>query len=104
MRKEQQNALKEMQKHPGKHKEQLDIDIVALLKNSEDESLQNKSDNKLEDHVASNSQGDSVKCSFPGQAPASRPLVPPGFASAVLEKNLGAKSLGPSPTQEVATG
>eukprot|EP00268_Persea_americana_P031007 TRINITY_DN300_c0_g1_i2.p1 TRINITY_DN300_c0_g1~~TRINITY_DN300_c0_g1_i2.p1 ORF type:complete len:1041 (+),score=265.57 TRINITY_DN300_c0_g1_i2:818-3940(+) len=101
MRKEQHNALKEKKKHPDKHKGQLDIDIVALLKNSEDESLQNKIDDRLEDHVASISQGDSVKCSFPAQAPASRPLVPPGFASAALEKNLGTKSLVPTPAPEV---
>ncbi|XXG67081.1 hypothetical protein AAC387_Pa06g0504 [Persea americana] len=104
MRKGQQKALQEKQKHPDKHKEQPDSDIAVLLENSEDEkNLWNKSDGSLEDHshMESVSQGDAIKCDFPAQAPASRPFVPPGFASATLEKNHCPKSLVPSPAPEV---
>lgn len=96
MRKGQQKALQEKQKHPDKHKEQLDSDIANPW---------NKSDGSLEDHshMESVSQGDAVKCDFPAQAPASRPFVPPGFASATLEENHCPKSLVPSPAPEVAT-
>lgn len=103
MRKEQQKALQEKQKHPDKQKKPMDSDIAKLLENSEDEKiLWSKTDEKSVDHVASVSLGDPVKFSFPTETPAVRPLVPPGFASAILEKNIGAKSLFPSPAPEVA--
>ncbi|XP_058105656.1 uncharacterized protein LOC131249108 [Magnolia sinica] len=102
MRKEQHKALQEKLKHPDKHKEQLNTGIGAFLENSDDgKSLWSKNDDKLEDDVTPVSQSDSGKHAFPTPAPASRPLVPPGFATAILEKNLGAKSLVPTPGLEV---
>lgn len=99
MRKEQQKALQEKQKHPDKHKELMDSDIAALLGNSEDKKNDwSKTDNQLEDCVTSVSLGESVKSCTP--APASRPLVPPGFANTLLEKNI-VKSSAPSPAVEV---
>ncbi|KAM0934598.1 hypothetical protein DsansV1_C31g0217971 [Dioscorea sansibarensis] len=89
MRKEQQKALKEKHKQiPDNHKENLgDVDLFALLETSEeDKSKQNE--NKLEVSAPpSNSQIDSSRSSLI-HAPPSRPLVPPGFASVMLEKTL----------------
>ncbi|XP_077245509.1 chorismate synthase [Tasmannia lanceolata] len=103
IRKEQQKALQEKQKHiPNHRKDVFGTDIASLLENSEDDqSLWDKSNNKSQDRVATVSQNDSVKCSLPTQAPASRPLIPPGFMSTLLEKNLCAKSSVPSLSSEV---
>ncbi|XP_010261343.1 PREDICTED: uncharacterized protein LOC104600207 isoform X2 [Nelumbo nucifera] len=102
MRKEQQKALQEKQKQvTDRHKENLDPDIAALLEDSEDnKGVWNKKNGSEELVVLLASESDSVRSSFATQTPASRPLVPPGFTSTILEKNLGTKLITP-PTPEV---
>ncbi|XP_068650094.1 uncharacterized protein [Aristolochia californica] len=104
MRKEQQKTLQEKQKTgTDKHKDQVGTDICILLGSSEAEKTSwNCNLNKSEDsHVEPIIENESVKCSLPTQAPAARPLIPPGFKSTMLEKNIGAKLLAPSPAPEV---
>ncbi|KAG9452966.1 hypothetical protein H6P81_005870 [Aristolochia fimbriata] len=104
MRKEQQKVLQEKQKHGAeKHKDQIGMDIGVLMESSEAEKvLWNCNLNKSEDsHVEPGFDDESVKCSMPAQAPAARPLIPPGFASTMLEKNVGAKLLAPLQASEV---
>lgn len=96
MRKEQQKALKEKHKQtPDNHKENLgDVDLIALLETSE-EHKSKQNENMLEVSAPpSNSQIDSSRSSLI-HVPPSRPLVPPGFASVMLEKTL---SVEPSNT------
>lgn len=93
LRKEQQKAFQEKQKsNPEKFKD--DFDITMLLENSKDDkrllSRSNESDEPMTQPVSNN---DSDKPSFPSPAPVSRPLVPPGFSSTIVEKNIGTKSL-----------
>ncbi|KAJ0964296.1 hypothetical protein J5N97_029418 [Dioscorea zingiberensis] len=92
MRKEQKKSLKDNQKHMlNIDKENVDDDIMALLGSSEGQKSK-QGENKLVDSVAlSNSRSDSSRSSHI-HAPPSRPLVPPGFASAAREKNLHAPS------------
>lgn len=92
MRKEQQKSLQEKHKpNLDNHKENLDADIIALLRNSADENSmsKNKSD---EPAVSALSHCDSSRPSLHAQAPASRPLVPPGFRSSLVDKNLSVQS------------
>uniref|UniRef100_A0A5B7A9G5 Uncharacterized protein n=1 Tax=Davidia involucrata TaxID=16924 RepID=A0A5B7A9G5_DAVIN len=94
MRKDQQKALQEKQKfNPDKHKNELS-DINVLLGDTKDEKRLLHRNNELEESVILQvSNNDSGKSSFPSQSPASRPLVPPGFRSTLLERNSGMKSL-----------
>ncbi|XP_068635769.1 uncharacterized protein [Aristolochia californica] len=104
MRKEQRTALQEKPKHgTDKHKDQIGTDIGVLLESSEAENISwNSNLNKSEDtHVEPVFENESMKCSLPTQATAARPLIPPGFTSAMLEKNTGANLLVPSPAPEV---
>lgn len=90
MRKEQQKSLQE--KHKSKldnHKENLDADIIALLGNSGDENSMNKN------------KSDEFRSTLHAQAPASRPLIPPGFRSSLVEKNLSVQSSCTSLESEV---
>ncbi|KAF5731749.1 hypothetical protein HS088_TW18G00434 [Tripterygium wilfordii] len=101
MRKEQQKEFQEKQKlNPNKPKDE--FDITTLLDNPKDDkghmNRKNKPD-ELMKLAASNS--DSEKPSFPSQTLASRPLVPPGFASSMSEKNIANKSLPHSHSLEV---
>jgi len=84
MRKEQHKVLQEKHKqNPDNKKEHLDADMMQLLGNSADgKSISgSKSDKPV---VASLSHSDSSRSSLHVQAPASRPLVPPGFRSAFV--------------------
>lgn len=97
MRKEQHKALQEKQTLiPATGK--LDTDIIALLETSKEKSRPNRS-TKIDDPEPSVSQNDSSRTSCYTQAPLSRPLVPPGFANALTEKNVYTQSssltLGP---------
>lgn len=86
MRREQQKALQEKQNN---HKHNLDADIITLLENSADKkSIISKTD-KAED--SSLSKVESPRSSTM-HAPLSRPLVPPGFASAAVDKILPVQS------------
>ncbi|XP_022757444.1 uncharacterized protein LOC111304778 isoform X2 [Durio zibethinus] len=88
-RKEQQKAFQEKKINPERRKD--DFDISELLADSKDDKrLPNKSKESDEPMLASNI--DSDKSSLPSQTPASRPLVPPGFASTILERNFGTKT------------
>ncbi|KAJ4952073.1 hypothetical protein NE237_028905 [Protea cynaroides] len=103
MRMEQQKAFQERKKHVSdKQKGVFDTDITALLEGSEDEKkLPNKDNASQASVVPLVSENDSAGFSFPTQTPASRPLVPPGFTSSILEKNLGSKTQMPTPEAEV---
>ncbi|MQL74637.1 hypothetical protein Taro_007015 [Colocasia esculenta] len=95
MRKEQHKALQENHKQPtDTHKENLDNDIIMLLGNTKiEKNLKDNREDKLEGNSASLvSDSDSAKGPFPAHTPASRPPVPPGFASTITEKNLGTQT------------
>ncbi|XP_039061399.1 uncharacterized protein LOC120205612 [Hibiscus syriacus] len=82
-------ALQEKKINPERLKG--DFDISELLVDSKDDKgLPNTSKELEEPMPASNIDLD--KSSRPSQAPASRPLVPPGFAGSILERNLGNKT------------
>ncbi|KAJ7951186.1 Serine-rich adhesin for platelets like [Quillaja saponaria] len=102
MRKEQQKAFQEKQKlNPEKNKDE--FDITLLLNDSKDEKrLVSRSNESVELLTPLTSNNDSEKSSFPIQNhAASRPLVPPGFTSPALEKNLLTKSSVPTHAPEV---
>ncbi|KAE8693843.1 Ribosomal L5P family protein [Hibiscus syriacus] len=68
-----------------------DFDFSELLMDSKDDKgLANRS--KESDESIPISNNISEKSFLPVQTPSSRPLVPPGFASTILEKNIGAKT------------
>ncbi|KAI4328831.1 hypothetical protein L6164_021156 [Bauhinia variegata] len=92
MRKEQQKAFQEKQKlYPDKNKD--NFDITSLLDDDE-KRLVNRSNDSVEPTLTlSASSNGSEKSSFLAHThSATRPLVPPGFTSTVLERNLVAKS------------
>ncbi|XP_035539008.1 uncharacterized protein LOC109003516 isoform X2 [Juglans regia] len=101
MRREHQKAFQEKQKlNPDKRKD--GFDITTLLEDSKDEkSFLNRSSVSNDPVTLKDSHNDSEKSSFPPQTPASRPLVPPGFTSTVLERNFGSKSIIQPHTVEV---
>ncbi|KAL6006740.1 hypothetical protein ACLOJK_032234 [Asimina triloba] len=102
MRKEQQKALQEKLKQVDKRKELVTTDIDSLLENPDHrQSVWSRAGEKSEDHVTPVPQSDLGKHAMPAPAPAPRPLVPPGFATAALEKNVGAKLLVPTSASEV---
>ncbi|KAJ0111659.1 hypothetical protein Patl1_00499 [Pistacia atlantica] len=103
MRKEQQKAFQEKQKvNPEKRKDE--FDIMTLLEDSkDDEGISNKS-NQFDKPVMLNApNADSEKPVLPSQTPASRPLVPPGFSNATLERNIGTKTVTHPPSLEVGS-
>ncbi|XP_039062648.1 uncharacterized protein LOC120207196 [Hibiscus syriacus] len=82
-------ALQEKKINPERLKG--DFDISELLVDSKgDKGLPNTSKELEEPMPAPNI--DLNKSSRPSQAPAYRPLVPPGFAGSILERNLGTKT------------
>ncbi|KAG6730108.1 hypothetical protein I3842_01G063300 [Carya illinoinensis] len=99
MRKEQHKAFQDKQNlNPDKRKDV--FDITTLLEDSKDEkNILNRS--KESDEPVKASLNDPEKSSLPSQTPASRPLVPPGFKSTVLERNSGPKSVIHPQTAEV---
>ncbi|WOL13256.1 hypothetical protein Cni_G22025 [Canna indica] len=90
MRKEQQKSLQEKQRQiSDNHKENVDADIIALLKNSVDKkSVISKTDKAAD---SSHPQNESPRASIM-HASLCRPLVPPGFASTAVDKNLPVQS------------
>ncbi|GMI66814.1 Conserved Binding of eIF4E 1 [Hibiscus trionum] len=99
-RKEQQKAFQEKKINPERRKD--DFDISELLVDSKDDKGHaNRSKESDEPIPASNNV--SEKLSRPIQIPASRPLVPPGFASSSLEKNFGTKTSMHSHSSQVGS-
>ncbi|KAM2264682.1 hypothetical protein ACFXTI_040818 [Malus domestica] len=96
MRKEQHKALQEQKLKPEKNKGE--FDFATLVDDSKDER-RHRSSEVEEPLIPPAANTDSEKSSFLLQTAAPRPLVPPGFATTVLERNLGPKSL--SDTREV---
>ncbi|XP_062090396.1 uncharacterized protein LOC133796763 isoform X2 [Humulus lupulus] len=88
MRKEQHKSLQEKQKF-NIDKSRVDFDISTLREESKEERKSSGSD---EVAIPLGSDNDSEKSSVLSQTPASRPLVPPGFKSTVIDKSLGSKS------------
>ena len=90
MRKEQHKAFQEKKLNPEKRKD--GFDITELLEDSKDDNgvKSNNSDEQVMMQSVLNSNSD--KSSLATSAPVSRPLVPPGFSSTVVEKNMGTKS------------
>lgn len=79
-----------------------EFDIITLLEDSKDEkSLLNRSSVSNDAVTLKASHNDSGKSPFPPQTPESRPLVPPGFTSRVLERNFEPKSVVQSHTVDV---
>ncbi|XP_038681623.1 uncharacterized protein LOC119982368 isoform X2 [Tripterygium wilfordii] len=101
MRKEQQKEFQEKLKL-NLNKPKDEFDITTLLDNPNDDKGHMNRKNEPDELVklaASNS--DSDKPSFPSHTLVSRPLVPPGFASSMSEKNIANKSLPHSHSLEV---
>ncbi|XP_065859744.1 uncharacterized protein [Euphorbia lathyris] len=89
MRKEQHKSFQEKQKNPEKRKDS--FDFSELVDDPKDNKKFLNKRNESDEPVTSNN--DSDKSSVPSAAPISRPLVPPGFSSPIVEKNIGNKSL-----------
>lgn len=88
MRKEQQKSLQEKQKsNQGKME-----DPFSAMCSAEHPS-DGKTSTDLDKILKQTPQNDSSKLSVPSQATPSRPLVPPGFVSSVVDKSSTAKSL-----------
>lgn len=91
MRKEQHRAFHESHKsNPVKKRDEFDI-LMQQDESKDDEKLLNTNSGFDESISLQTSKNDREK-SFPSQATVSRPLVPPGFTTTVLEKNSGMKS------------
>ncbi|XP_050387619.1 uncharacterized protein LOC126803928 isoform X2 [Argentina anserina] len=93
MRKEQHKAFQEKQKlKPEANTSGFDFSTL-LDDDSKEKRLLPRSNETTEPRVPPTSMNDGEKSTLPLQAPSSRPLVPPGFTSTILERNLGTKSL-----------
>ncbi|CAL0308436.1 unnamed protein product [Lupinus luteus] len=89
MRKEHQNAFQEKQKlNQGKNKDAFDI---SSLVDENDKRLVKRNESTEPHVILSALSADSEKSSLAHIASTSRPLVPLGFASTLLERNLGVK-------------
>ncbi|KAL2892126.1 Hepatocyte growth factor-regulated tyrosine kinase substrate [Bienertia sinuspersici] len=88
MREQQHKALQEKQKSNKGKTEDLFSDM-GLLANPND----GKTSSDIDKIVKPTVQDDSSKLSVSSQAPVSRPLVPPGFVSSVVDKGSTAKSV-----------
>ncbi|XP_027108426.2 uncharacterized protein [Coffea arabica] len=104
MRKEQQKALQEKQQSSlEKCKADASSDISVLSDDINEEKVILDRENELDSTTnPSISSIDSGKCALPSHATC-RPLVPPGFKNAVVEKTSGVKSLTQSYSVENGT-
>ncbi|KAL4186885.1 hypothetical protein AMTRI_Chr09g16110 [Amborella trichopoda] len=100
MRKEQQKALQEKQKDmSNKIKEHNLTDIDSLVAKPNDVNcLHSNEPQRSEDHVGPVAPFDHSKSLH---AAASRPLVPPGFASNIMDKNQGSRVSKALPTPQL---
>ncbi|KAK7274320.1 hypothetical protein RIF29_15403 [Crotalaria pallida] len=103
MRKEQQKAFQEKQKlKPDKNKDS--FDISSLLDDNEKRPVKRSQESAEPPVILSALSDDSEKSSL-GHIPSkSRPLVPPGFASTLSERNLGVKASTNNRATEVGVG
>lgn len=92
MRQEHHKAFQEKQKFNTEMKKDV-FDITTLLDDSKGVKRTNRSNEPDESAPPPTSDSSSEKSSFLSQTTASRPVVPPGFAGTILDKNLAAKSL-----------
>ncbi|XP_031739364.1 uncharacterized protein LOC101210153 isoform X2 [Cucumis sativus] len=91
MRKEQHKAFQESHKsNPVKQKDEFAI-LMEMDESKDDEKLLKTSSGFDESISIQTSKNDREK-SFTSQSTVSRPLVPPGFATTVLEKNFATRS------------
>ena len=94
MKKEEHKASQEKQKlQPEKKKGDFDFSMLLDDDSKDGKRLLPSSSEIAEPLIPPASNNDAEKSTIPLQTPASRPLVPPGFTSTVLERNLGTKSL-----------
>lgn len=99
MRKEQHKSFQEKQKS-NLDKNKYEFDISTLMEESKDDERSLKRSSESDELVRPLASDDnSEKSSAPSQTTASRPLVPPGFTSTILDR---AKSLNQSHEAEVA--
>ncbi|CAN6240500.1 unnamed protein product [Urochloa humidicola] len=91
MRKEQQKAMQGKKNGPDILKENPSDDIISQLQTSTEKSNVKTKNEKLDGSVSSY-QEDTTKRSSVLPAPAARPLVPPGFANAFVDKKLQSQS------------
>lgn len=90
MRKEQQKVLQEKHKlNTNKHKSDGLSDLSVLVEEPKEDKGLFETNNELDSGIVAVSDNDSGK----SQGSTSRPLVPPGFRSTVLEKSSGQKTL-----------
>ncbi|XWS46143.1 hypothetical protein CRYUN_Cryun14cG0038400 [Craigia yunnanensis] len=99
-RKEQQKAFQEKKINPERCKDDFDISELPV-DSKDDKGLPSRSRESDEPMPVSNI--DSDKSSLPSQTPASRPLVPPGFTSTILEQNFGTKTSMHSHSSQVGS-
>ncbi|KAE9595467.1 hypothetical protein Lal_00031290 [Lupinus albus] len=91
MRKEQQKAFQEKQKlNPDKNKDV--FYITSLLDNNDKRLVKRSNESEESPVVLSVLSDDSEKSSLAHIASTSRPLIPPGFASTLSERNMGVKT------------
>ncbi|CAL0308438.1 unnamed protein product [Lupinus luteus] len=91
MRREQQKAFQEKQNlKPDKNKDVFDIN--SLLDDNDDRLVKRSNESAEPPVVLSALSDDSEKFSLAHVVSTSRPLVPPGFASTLVERNSGVKT------------
>ncbi|CAN6202245.1 unnamed protein product [Urochloa humidicola] len=91
MRKEQHKAMQGKKNVPDILKENPSDDIISKLQTSTEKANFKAKNEKLDGSVSSY-QEDTTKPSSVLSAPAARPLVPPGFANAFVDKKLQLQS------------
>nr|CAB3469832.1 unnamed protein product [Digitaria exilis] len=92
MRKEQHKAMQGKKNGPDILKENPSDDIISQLQTSTEKANVKTKNEKLDGSAASSCQEDTTKPSSALLAPAARPLVPPGFANAFVDKKLQSQS------------
>lgn len=92
MRKEQHKAMQGKKNGPDILKENPSDAIISQLQTSTEKANVKAKNEKLDGSVASSCQEDTTKPSSALLAPAARPLVPPGFANAFVDKKLQSQS------------
>lgn len=79
-----------------------DSDMSALADDGKEESRLLDRRKELDASTTlPDTDNDSGKSSFPSQSSASRPLIPPGFRSTLLEKDSGIKAVIQPPLKQV---
>ena len=102
MRKEQHKSLQENKNGPDTEKGNPGGDIMTLLQNSTENLGPTTNSRKPDGYVASSVyQEDTTKTPSIPPAPAPRPLVPPGFSNAFVEKKVQSQSSNISPEPKV---